>query len=332
MADINNLKEMIVLAIHTGKIYFVVEVVNNISAESPFGGNTDNASSKYDIFRVLQQKEIPASQMVCSSDSGDLVGADISTPLSLEHSLQRVLGYIRDSAFDPRRWVAPGQRFYGLFPVNVGWVLQKCLWMQNSILKTQTLIGAYYIGGGIIAALHLMKWLGIDAELDPSLVVEAITTASLRSYVSKDNEVATLESKLGYEFSVKGLLQEVITHASQQELGVGYCYQLTDLCSASVNNENFAQAAVILNLHQDLQHCSGLLLCQLTEYVKSISESHTDGSLRGPKGPEALGDMVESIARAILLDTKLNLNEVWRIYKPLLSPIVTPDKLELHPF
>lgn len=88
------------------------------------------------------------------------------------------------------------------------------------------LIGAYYIGGGIIAALHLMKWLGIDAELDPSLVVEAITTASLRSYVSKDNGVATLESKLGYEFSVKGLLQEAITHASQQELGVGYCYQV----------------------------------------------------------------------------------------------------------
>ena len=90
----------------------------------------------------------------------------------------------------------------------------------------EALIGAYYVGGGIIAALHLMKWLGIDAELDPSLVVEAITTASLRSYVPKDNEIATLESKLGYEFSVKGLLQEAITHASQQELGVGYCYQV----------------------------------------------------------------------------------------------------------
>ena len=47
----------------------------------------------------------------------------------------------------------------------------------------EALIGAYYIGGGIIAALHSMKWLGIDAELDPSLVVEAITAASLRSYV-----------------------------------------------------------------------------------------------------------------------------------------------------
>lgn len=46
---------------------------------------------------------------------------------------------------------------------------------------------------------------------------------------------------------------------------------------------------------------------------------------------QALGDLVESIAGAILIDTKLNLNEVWRIFKPLLSPIVTPDKLELPP-
>ena len=62
--------------------------------------------------------------------------------------------------------------------------------------------------------------------------------------------------------------------------------ELTDLRSASVNNENFAQAAVRQNLHQHLQHCSGLLLSQLTEYVKSISESHTDGSLQRPKGPK----------------------------------------------
>lgn len=40
---------------------------------------------------------------------------------------------------------------------------------------------------------------------------------------------------------------------------------------------------------------------------------------------------MESIAGAILIDTKLNLDEVWRIFKPILSPIVTPDKLELPP-
>nr|XP_023905086.1 glycine dehydrogenase (decarboxylating) 1, mitochondrial-like [Quercus suber] len=44
---------------------------------------------------------------------------------------------------------------------------------------------------------------------------------------------------------------------------------------------------------------------------------------------DALISIREEIAHPVSL---LNLNEVWRIYKPLLSPIVTPDKLELHPF
>lgn len=41
--------------------------------------------------------------------------------------------------------------------------------------------------------------------------------------------------------------------------------------------------------------------------------------------------MVESIAGAILIDSKLDLEEVWRVYKPLLSPIVSPSTLQLHP-
>lgn len=44
-----------------------------------------------------------------------------------------------------------------------------------------------------------------------------------------------------------------------------------------------------------------------------------------------LGDLVESIAGAVLIDSKLNLDEVWKVFKPILSPIVTPDKLELPP-
>ena len=45
--DISNLKDRVVLAIHTGKIYSVVEMVSNTSAESPFEGNTDDVQSKY---------------------------------------------------------------------------------------------------------------------------------------------------------------------------------------------------------------------------------------------------------------------------------------------
>lgn len=47
---------------------------------------------------------------------------------------------------------------------------------------------------------------------------------------------------------------------------------------------------------------------------------------------QVLGDIVESIAGAILIDTKLDLDVVWGVFKPLLSPIVTPENLELPPF
>ncbi|KAL5559568.1 hypothetical protein UlMin_035779 [Ulmus minor] len=300
---------------------------------------------------------------------------------------RKLQGYIRDGAFDPRRWVAPGH--HTLHPVHckhgvdtlevpvegnfqtedpkivVGKSCDKGhRWMCSKTIAdcVEALVGAYYVGGGLIAAIHMMKWLGFDAELEPALVLEAISIASLRSYVPKDNDIATLESKINYCFSTKGLLQEAITHASEQESGLGYCYQrleflgdsvldllitrylyqkytdidpgeLTDLRSASVNNESFAQVAVRRDLHLHLQHCSGLLLNQISEFAKSYSETHdATGSLQGAKGPKALGDLVESIVGAVLIDTKLNLEEVWRIFNPLLSPFVTPDKLELPPY
>ncbi|PON73127.1 Endoribonuclease Dicer-like3a [Parasponia andersonii] len=525
-ANISNIKDMVVLAIHTGKIYSVVEMVSNTSAESPFESSTDDVPLKYtsyaeyfnkkygivllrpsqpllrlkqshnphnllvnfsdgatdktskpelfkpqmhafmppelllimDIDRsVLKslyllpslmhrleslmlasqlRKEIgfhPSSSQISSSlilealttltccenfsmerlellgDSvlkyvvschlflkypkkheGQLSARRSSTvsnsnlyKLGTDHKLQ---GYIRDSAFDPRRWVAPGQ--YSLRPVpckcgvdslevpldrkfqteDPKVVVGKCCdkghrWMGSKTIAdcVEALIGAYYVGCGLTAAIHMMKWFGIDAELEPSLVLEAISIASLRSYTPKAHAIATLESKLEYVFSTKGLLQEAITHASYQEFSLGYCYQrleflgdsvldllttlylyetyrdidpgeLTDLRSACVSNENFAQAAVRRNLQLHLLHCSELLQSQITEYAKSFAEpNNTNRSVQGAKGPKALGDMFESIVGAVLIDTKLNLDEVWRIFEPLLSPIVTPDKLELPP-
>lgn len=55
--------------------------------------------------------------------------------------------------------------------------------------------------------------------------------------------------------------------------------KLTDMRSASVNNDNFAFAAVRNNLHVHLQHGSGLLSKQITEYVRSISEFVVDQQL-----------------------------------------------------
>lgn len=98
-------------------------------------------------------------------------------------------------------------------------------WMISKTVSdcVEALIGAYYVSGGLVAALHVMKWLGVDADLEPSLIVEAINSASLRSYLLRSNELDGLESKLGYRFSVKFLLQEAITHTTAQE---SYCYQV----------------------------------------------------------------------------------------------------------
>ncbi|KAH1244660.1 Endoribonuclease Dicer 3 [Glycine max] len=233
------------------------------------------------------------------------------------------------------------------------------------VLKTiadcvEALIGAYYVDGGLFASLNVMKWLGIGVELELSSLDEAITAASLSTCVPIESDIASLEKKIEYEFSVKGLLLEAITHLSEKELGIGCCYErlkflgdsvldllitwhlyqshtdidpgvLADLRSASVNNDNFAQVAVRHNLHQHLLHSSGLLVSQILEYVKVISESDPR-SLPSIRAPKALGDVVESIVGPILIGTKLSLDQVWNVFYPLLSPIVTPDKLELPPF
>jgi endoribonuclease Dicer len=46
---------------------------------------------------------------------------------------------------------------------------------------------------------------------------------------------------------------------------------------------------------------------------------------------QVLGDLVESIAGAVLVDTCFDLDKVWAVMKPLLEPIVTPATLDLHP-
>lgn len=101
-------------------------------------------------------------------------------------------------------------------------------WMCSKTIAdcVEALIGAYHVGGGLVASLHVMKWLGIDSELELSMVEEAITAASLHTYKPKVNEIASLETKIGYEFFVKGLLVEATTHLSETEHGTGCCYEV----------------------------------------------------------------------------------------------------------
>ncbi|KAG4946137.1 hypothetical protein JHK87_042144 [Glycine soja] len=44
-----------------------------------------------------------------------------------------------------------------------------------------------------------------------------------------------------------------------------------------------------------------------------------------------LGDIIESLAGAILVDSRFNKEVVWQSIRPLLEPLVTPETLKLHP-
>lgn len=159
-------------------------------------------------------------------------------------------GYIRDAAFDPRRWLAPGQLSIRPSPcecpvktevvtedihriddksIIIGKACDKGhRWICSKTISdcVEALIGAYYVGGGLRAAFSVLKWLQIDIKIEEYLIMKAMSSACLRNYLPKVDDLELLETKLGYAFSVKGFLLEALTHPSQQESGATYCYQV----------------------------------------------------------------------------------------------------------
>ncbi|KAK2419457.1 dicer [Trifolium repens] len=228
----------------------------------------------------------------------------------------------------------------------------------------EALIGVYYVEGGKNAANHLMKWIGIHIEIDPDEMESTTKPSIIPDSILKSVDFEALEGALNIKFKDKGLLIESITHASRPSSGVS-CYQrlefvgdavldhlitkhlffsytdlppgrLTDLRAAAVNNENFARVTVKHNLHLHLRHGSSALEKQIKEFVKEVQDElskpgFNSFGLGDCKAPKVLGDILESIAGAIFLDSGRNTAVVWKVFQPLLHPMVTPETLPMHP-
>lgn len=73
---------------------------------------------------------------------------------------------------------------------------------------------------------------------------------------------------------------------------------------------------------------------QVTAYAVELeaagSTVNTFGLADHP-APKVLGDILESLAGAVLLDCGLEHEVVWRVFEPLLQPMVTPETLPIHP-
>lgn len=156
----------------------------------------------------------------------------------------------------------------------------------------EALIGVYYVEGGKVAANHLMRWIGIQVDLDPQEIECRNKPCSIPESIMRSIDFDALEGALDLKFNDRGLLVEAITHASRPSSGVS-CYQrlefvgdavldhlitrhlfftytdlppgrLTDLRAAAVNNENFARVAVKHKLHIHLRHGSSALEAQVS--------------------------------------------------------------------
>ncbi|XP_054159182.1 endoribonuclease Dicer-like [Oppia nitens] len=110
--------------------------------------------------------------------------------------------------------------------------------------------------------------------------------------------------------------------------------ELTDLRSALVNNIFFANIAVKFNFHKYLKAFSPDLYHAINVFVKKFEINKRDAiyhcfqalsdeevtDLEEVEIPKALGDIFESIAGAIYLDSGLSLDAVWKVFYKLLKP------------
>jgi endoribonuclease Dicer len=110
--------------------------------------------------------------------------------------------------------------------------------------------------------------------------------------------------------------------------------ELTDLRSALVNNSFFASIAVKFNFHKYLKVLSPDLFRAIEHFVKRFEHDKVMAikncfstlndsevfDLEEVEVPKALGDIFESVAGAIFLDSGLSLDVVWNVFYKMLKP------------
>ncbi|XP_025774555.1 endoribonuclease Dicer [Puma concolor] len=111
---------------------------------------------------------------------------------------------------------------------------------------------------------------------------------------------------------------------------------LTDLRSALVNNTIFASLAVKYDYHKYFKAVSPELFHVIDDFVQFQLEKNEmqgmDSELRRSEEdeekeedievPKAMGDIFESLAGAIYMDSGMSLEMVWHVYYPMMRPLI----------
>ncbi|RWS05734.1 Endoribonuclease Dcr-1-like protein, partial [Dinothrombium tinctorium] len=175
---------------------------------------------------------------------------------------------------------------------------------------------------------------------DKSHIVKAFTHSSYY-----DNTITGCYQRL--EFLGDAVLDYLITRyifEDKKEFNPG---ELTDLRQALVNNSYFGCLAVKYCFHKYLKYlsCTGMgIIDAFDKKFKSnekeiiyghfllINENETEQS-EDVEVPKILGDIFESVAGAIYLDSGFSLDAVWKVYYPLIKSELEyfSENVPLHP-
>ncbi|KAF5781222.1 putative ribonuclease III [Helianthus annuus] len=192
---------------------------------------------------------------------------------------------------------------------------------------------------------------GTDLCLQPS-------TQPVQQSITIEDSIAAVESILSYSFKNKRLLEEALTHSSCTD---GLSYQrleflgdaviaqmisnyfflkypdvdagiLSRLRAANVSNEKLARVAVNHGLHKYVRHNKATVLNdKVFEFLIEVGEEDMVVYGGQMKAPKVLADIVESVAAAVYVDCRFNLQDTWMIFGHLLEPLVMLDDILAEP-
>ncbi|KAF5745855.1 endoribonuclease Dicer 2-like [Tripterygium wilfordii] len=279
---------------------------------------------------------------------------------------RKLPGFIRNESFEPKKWMIPGDKSESVTleedilsnNIKIFSTGRRSIKSKTVADVVEALIGAYLSTNGEIAALLFMDWIGIKADF-----INVPCDRPLILNPERMVNVHCLESLLNYSFNDRSLLVEALTHGSYMLPEIPTCYQrleflgdsvldylitlhlfcknpgmspglLTDMRSASVNNDCYARSAVKFGLHKHILHASPELHKHIIETVSNfeqLSSGLTYGWESETSFPKVLGDVIESLAGAILIDSCYNKEIVFKSIRPLLEPMITPETVRLHP-
>uniref|UniRef100_A0A061QLI9 Putative dicer-2 n=1 Tax=Cupiennius salei TaxID=6928 RepID=A0A061QLI9_CUPSA len=163
---------------------------------------------------------------------------------------------------------------------------------------------------------------------DKALLLQAFTHPSYFY-----NEITDCFQRL--EFLGDAVLDFLITRQLYEDPNDHSPGRLTDLRSALVNNIYFAYVAVKYEYNKYIKMLSSHLFGLMNYFIDELKKSEAFKffekhgyyleeiecfELDEVEVPKALGDIFESVAGAIYLDSGMSLDTVWKVYYPMIAP------------